>query len=136
MKKLTITGNVGRDAELRANQLGDPFVAFSVAVATGTRANPKTDWIEVTCNGRLVEVASNYVRKGVKVLVEGFPSVNAYINNDNLPVGTLRLYAHTLELLSSKTETSAESSATFPEVHDLPPQAIQATPANAEPIAF
>ena len=99
MKRLTITGNLGRDPELRIDASGNKFATFSVAVGVGTKLNPKTDWIEVSCNGKLAEIATTYAVKGNKILVEGFPAVTAYLNNGNDPVGVQRLYAHTIELL-------------------------------------
>jgi len=107
MKKLIITGNVGRDVEVIATKDGN-FSTFSVAVSVGTKANPKIDWVNVTCSGKLGEFASNYVKKGGKVLVEGFPGVNAYINKDNIPVATLKVSANTIELLSRAPHTDDE----------------------------
>ena len=75
-----MTGNVGRDPEVRADQNGNQFVTFSLAVSVGTKQNPKTDWIDITCNGKLADVAKNYVKKGTKLLIEGFPSVHAYMS--------------------------------------------------------
>lgn len=107
MRKIIITGNVGRDPETRSMPSGDSFVVFTVAVNAGTKANPKTDWMEVTANGKLGEIVVNYVRKGTKVLVEGAPSVNAYINKENKAVGTLRIYANNIELLSSREQSTS-----------------------------
>lgn len=104
MKRMTITGNLGRDPELRVDPSGAQFTTFSVAVPVGNKSNPKTDWVDVSCNGKLAEIAYTYAKKGTKVLVDGYPNVNAYINKDNIPVGTLRLYANSLELLSFSEE--------------------------------
>ncbi len=103
MKRLTITGNLGRDPELRDDQTGTQYAQFSVAVNTGSRQNPRTDWVEVSCNGRLAEVIVNYAKKGAKVLVDGYPTVTAYINKNNEPVGTLKLYANNIELLTRES---------------------------------
>jgi single-strand DNA-binding protein len=107
MKKLIITGNIGQDAKVLSSQSGEYFATFSVAVSVGTKSNPKTDWVDVTCNGKLVDVAKNYVKKGGKILVEGFPTVNAYINKDNVPVAQLKLHANTIELLSRPEQDDA-----------------------------
>lgn len=100
MKRLTITGNIGRDPELRLDPSGNQFATFTVAVAVGTRVNPKTDWVDVSCSGKLAEIACTYAKKGAKVLVDGFPAANAYINKDNIPVATLRLYANSIEIFN------------------------------------
>lgn len=117
MKRLTITGNLGRDPELRINPEGNSFAAFSVAVSSGGKNNRRTDWIDVSCNGRLAEFVTTYAKKGCKVLVDGFPSVDAYINSENIPVPVQRLYANTLEILNhAERDTNGELSAT--ETHE------------------
>ena len=120
MKKIIITGNVGRDPEMRADQTGGEFASFSVGVSVGTKQNPKTDWVDVTCNGKLSDIARNYIKKGTKVLVEGFPSVNAYINRENKPVGTLRVYANSIELLSKRDDLASGDTTVNEPVYNLP----------------
>ncbi len=100
MKRLTITGNIGGDPETHIDPSGNRFVTFSVAVSVGKKLTPKTDWVDIICSGRVAEIVTTYARKGTKVLVEGFPSTNAYINRDNLPIASLKLSAHSVELLS------------------------------------
>ncbi|MCE2705837.1 MAG: single-stranded DNA-binding protein [Proteobacteria bacterium] len=109
MKKIIVTGNVGRDPEVRADQSGNQFVTFSIGVSVGTKQNPKTDWLEISCGGKLVDVARNYVRKGTKVLVEGFPTVSAYMNKENKPAASMRVYANVMELLSRKEDEVSPS---------------------------
>lgn len=108
MKKIIVTGNVGRDPELRADQNGNQFATFSLAISVGTKQNPKTDWVDVSCNGKLADVARNYVKKGAKLLVEGFPSVNAYMNRENKAVGTLRINANNFEFIGSRQDGESE----------------------------
>jgi single-strand DNA-binding protein len=109
MKKIIITGNVGKDPELRQNTTSDgQFATFTVAVSVGNKQNPKTDWVDVSCNGKLAEIVCAYVKKGSKVLVSGFPTAKAYINKENIPVATLLVYADDVEFLSAK-ETNSET---------------------------
>lgn len=104
MKKIFITGNVGKDPELRADTTGNSFVTFSVAISVGTKQNPKTDWVDVSCNGKLADFAISYVKKGTKVLIEGFPIATAYINKENKAIASLRVFVNNLELLSKKEQ--------------------------------
>jgi len=121
MKKIIITGNVGRDPEMRADQSGGQFASFSVGVSVGTKQNPKTDWVDVTCNGKLSDLARNYIKKGSKLLIEGFPSVNAYVNRENKPVGTLRIYANNIEFLGKREDSTETDDANNNEpVYNLP----------------
>ena len=110
MKKIIVTGNVGRDPESRFAPSGESFVTFSLAVTTGPKNNQKTDWLEISCNGKTAEVVQSYVRKGSKLLVEGTPSANAYINKEGKPVATLRVSASNIEFIGSR-ERSEEAGA-------------------------
>lgn len=121
MKRLTITGNLGRDPELRINPEGNSFATFSVAVSIGSKANRRTDWIDVSCNGRLAEIVTTYARKGNKVLVDGFPSVGAYISSDNIPTPVQRLYAHSVEILNrAERDTNQDVPAFELHEHEFP----------------
>lgn len=110
MKRLTITGNLGRDPEMRIDPNGHQFATFSVGINVGKKGNPRTDWIDVSCNGQVAEFITTYGRRGNKVLVDGFPHVTAYINKENVPVGTLRMYANTIELLGRRQHDEDEDS--------------------------
>lgn len=113
MKKIIVTGNVGKDAESKTTREGNSFVTFSLGVSTGTRQAPQTDWVDVTCNDRLAQFASEYIKKGSKLLVEGFPSVSAYLNKDNKPVATLRIKANNIEILSRREDTTRASEGSY-----------------------
>lgn len=99
MKKLIITGNVGQDAQVITTESGHSFAKFSLAVSVGAKDHPKTDWVQVMCNNKTVEFAKNHVKKGCKLLVEGFPEATAYIK-DGVPAATLRVYASSIELFT------------------------------------
>ncbi len=102
MKKIFVTGNVGRDPELRYAPSGETFVTFSLAVTTGPKDNQKTDWLEISCNGRTAENVQKWVKKGSKLLIEGTPSANAYINKEGKAVASLRVSASNIEFIGSR----------------------------------
>ena len=102
MKKIFVTGNVGRDPESRYAPSGESFVTFSLAVTTGPKNNQKTDWLEISCNGKTAELVQSYVRKGSKLLIEGTPSANAYVNKEGKAVATLRVSASNIEFIGSR----------------------------------
>lgn len=109
MKKIIVTGRVGKDPEKRTTNGGSTFASFSLAVSSGTKANPKTDWLDVSVSSeKMVEVVMNYVKKGSQLLIEGSPAVNAYINKENKAVGNLIIYANTIEFIGGKKEENTE----------------------------
>ena len=72
----TISGNLGRDAELRRTRSGTAILSFSVAVNERRKdANGEwgdyTNWVGVTMFGKRAEAIANYLVKGCKVSVQG-----------------------------------------------------------------
>jgi len=117
MKKIIITGYVGKDPDLRVDSnSGNQFATFSVGVSVGTKQAPKTDWVDVSCNGKLADIAKNYIKKGSKLLVEGFPSTSAYINKENKAIATLKVFANNVEFLSKQEDSSEVSKLTSDEI--------------------
>jgi len=78
VNKVILVGNLGRDPEVRNAQDGSKIVNFSLATsetwrdkATGERKD-RTEWHRVVIfNDRLADVAQQYLKKGMKVFVEG-----------------------------------------------------------------
>ena len=66
-----IAGNVGKDAEFKTTQSGDPFCRFSVAVTTGWGDRKATTWWDVTRWGKGAEKLAPMLTKGTKVAVSG-----------------------------------------------------------------
>jgi len=74
--KVIILGNLGRDPEFRYTPLGTPVATFTVAANrrwTGDdgQRHEETIWFRVSAFGRLADVAYQYLRKGMRVYVEG-----------------------------------------------------------------
>ena len=76
MQIVTIAGNLGKDAELRRTQQGDPILGFSVAVSEG-RDKPTT-WWDVSLFGKRGEKLAQYLTKGSRVTVTGRFSAREY----------------------------------------------------------
>lgn len=69
--KITITGNLGRDPEMKYLSDGKAVTSFTVAVTDGFGDKKKTIWVKVSVWGKPAENANQYLRKGSTVLVEG-----------------------------------------------------------------
>lgn len=76
MNHVSLLGNIGQEIELKQTQGGNSVCELSLAVneswkdSSGEKKE-KTIWVSVTCWGRTAEIASEYLAKGRKVLVEG-----------------------------------------------------------------
>lgn len=118
MKKIIITGNVGKDPEQRFNAAGEAFVTASFAVTTGSKNNQKTDWMELLFNKKNAEIAVQYVKKGTKLLIEGTPNAHAYISKAGAAVAQLRVNVTNFEFIGGKPEAESEN---FENVFDNTP---------------
>lgn len=77
VNKVIVLGNVGQDPEVRYAQSGMCFCNLSVATSeswkdkhTGERKE-RTEWHRVVLQGKLAEIAGEYVKKGSQVYFEG-----------------------------------------------------------------
>src|SRR5690606_24282118 len=78
VNKVILVGNLGSDPEVRRMQSGDPIVNLSVATSESWRdkssgeRKEKTEWHRVVIfNDQLAKVAEQYLKKGMKVYLEG-----------------------------------------------------------------
>ena len=71
MKNVTIAGRIGRSAELRRTQGGDPVASFSVAVDDRSGKEKATVWFDCSVWGKRAESLSQYLTKGTAVAVSG-----------------------------------------------------------------
>ena len=69
MNSITIVGGLGRDAELKYLNNGDPICNFSVADSQGR--DKGTIWWNCTLFGKRAEALSQYLTKGQSVTVVG-----------------------------------------------------------------
>ena len=104
-----IIGNVGRDPEFKYTPQGTAVCTFSVAVnkvtGSGENRKEKTTWFRVTVWEKRAETASQYIKKGMKLMVIGEVDASAYLNKQtNQPVASLELTARDFKFLDSRQE--------------------------------
>jgi single-strand DNA-binding protein len=78
VNKVILVGNLGADPEIRRLNSGDPVVNLRIATSESWRdkmsgeRREKTEWHNVVIfNDNLAKVAEQYLKKGMKVYVEG-----------------------------------------------------------------
>ena len=77
VNKVILVGNLGRDPEIKVFPSGDQVA--NVTLATTDKWKDKqsgeprehTEWVRLVFNGRLAEIAGQYLRKGGQIYVEG-----------------------------------------------------------------
>jgi single-strand DNA-binding protein len=78
MQAITITGGLGRDAELKTTQSGDDILSFSVGSSQGYGDKKTTNWFRCTVWGKRGRSIAQYLTKGTKVTVQGELSIGSY----------------------------------------------------------
>ena len=78
VNKVILIGNLGADPEVRRMPSGDPIVNLNVATSETWRdknsgeRKEKTEWHRVVIfNDQIAKVAEQYLKKGMKVYIEG-----------------------------------------------------------------
>ena len=78
VNKVILVGNLGADPEIRRLNSGDPVVNIRIATSENWRdknsgeRKEKTEWHNVVIfNDQIAKVAEQYLKKGMKVYVEG-----------------------------------------------------------------
>ena len=117
---IIIVGNLGRDPEMRYTQSGQAVTNFSVATSRnytssdGTRVD-ETVWFRVSVWGRQAETTNQYLRKGLKVLVEGrlIPDQSTggpriWNRQDGTPAASFEVNASTVRFLTPRGEAEAD----------------------------
>lgn len=110
---IIIAGNVGKDPEMRYTPSGQAVTSFSVATNRQYKTKDgesvkETVWFRVTTWGKQAEVCHQYIKKGMKVLVEGILTADkatggprVYQKQDGTSAASFEVNASTVRFLSS-----------------------------------
>jgi len=76
LNKVILIGNLGKDPEVRYMTNGEAVCNFSIATTEKWKAQDgqiqeKTEWHNIVMYRRLAEIASEYLKKGSSVYIEG-----------------------------------------------------------------
>ena len=108
INKVIIVGNLGRDPEMRTFPSGDPVA--NVTIATTDKWKDKqsgemreaTEWHRVSFNGRLAEIAAQYLRKGSQVYVEGSLRTRKWTDQAGVEKYSTDIRADSMQMLGSR----------------------------------
>ncbi len=97
-----IIGHLGRDVELNKTKNGTSVVSLSVATNEffkdkSGNVQQSTEWHRVVLWKKLAETASEYLKKGSKVLVAGRLRTREWQDQDGVKRYTTEIHGHTLK---------------------------------------
>ena len=113
MNLLIISGNLGKDPELKHTQNGKAVCKLSVATTekrkTANGMQEITEWHNVIIWDKQAENCDKYLSKGSKVLVQGKVQTRNYENKEGLKVYVTEVIAFSVEFLSPPKEQKQEA---------------------------
>ena len=113
-QQITLVGNAGQDAEIKYLRDGTAVATLNLAVnkvsGRGESRKQTTTWFRVTVWREYAETVSQFVRKGMKLLVVGEVDVSAYIDKQSGQArASLEVTASKVVFLDRKADGMGES---------------------------
>ncbi len=113
MNKQILSGNIGKDAEVKDFQNGNSVINFSVAdtkkwTDKNGQKQEKTNWVECVWYLNNTSIAQ-YLNKGTKVLIEGEPTARAYVNQQGEAIVINQCIVRTLEFMGSSNQNQQQN---------------------------
>lgn len=108
INKVILVGNLGKDPEAKFMPNGNAVTNITVATSeswkdkqTGQQQE-RTEWHRVVFFNRLAEIASEYLKKGSKVYVEGSLRTRKWQGQDGQDRYTTEIVASEMQMLDSR----------------------------------
>lgn len=137
INKVIIIGRLGQDPEVRYAPSGAAFANLSVATSEQWRDKQTgeqkelTEWHRVVINGKLAEIAREYLRKGSEVYLEGKLRTRKWTDQSGTEKYTTEIQVGingTMQMLGGKqggSEQSKEPRNSGQQQRSAPPQQAQ-----------
>jgi single-strand DNA-binding protein len=110
INKVILIGNLGKDPEIRRMDNGIAVANFTLATSetytdrTTSEKKELTEWHDIVMWRGLAEVAEKYLRKGMKIYVEGKLKKRSWQDRDGNTRYSTEIVADEMTILSSKNE--------------------------------
>ncbi len=123
LNKVMIIGNAGKDPEAVTFQDGSRMAKLTLAATEkytdrNGQKQQQTEWFNVVINGKSVDVAEKYVRKGSQIYVEGKLRTRKYQAQDGSDRYVTEVLCQSLQLLGPSPQNQQQQAAP----HPYPPQ--------------
>ena len=129
VNKVIIVGNLGQDPEARFTPQGTAVTNLSVATNESWKnqsgeIQDRTEWHRVVMYGKMAETASEYMKKGQMVYVEGRLQTNEWEDQNQVKRKTTEIRCDNFTMLGRRSDspqgTPAQTNKTEDQDDDLP----------------
>lgn len=112
VNKVILIGSLGADPQTKSFPNGGSYAQFSIATSekwqdknTG-EWKENTEWHRIVANGRLGEIAAQYLKKSSKVYVEGSLHTRSYKDNQNIDRYVTEVKIYSMQMLDSAPQAN------------------------------
>jgi single-strand DNA-binding protein len=132
LNKVMLIGHLGRDPELKYTPGGAAVATFSLATTEGYKDKEgnwqeRPEWHRIVVWNKPAETASEYLKKGQQVYVEGRLQTRSWQDKDGVTRYTTEIVAQTFLFLGRKADGGSGAAPDIP-----PPSDELAPPAASE----
>jgi single-strand DNA-binding protein len=137
VNKAILIGNLGKDPVVRHTANGIPVATFSIATSesykddSGERIE-KTEWHNIVLWRGLAEVAEKYLKKGMKVYIEGKITTREY-EQDGVKKYITEIVGNNMQILTSRSESGGRDTIPLPEESPAYQNRSTASQGNTKP---
>ena len=115
LNKVILIGNLGQDPEARFTPQGTAVCNLSVATNESWKdqsgeMQDRTEWHRVVMYGRMAETATEYMKKGQMVYVEGRLHTREWEDQNQIKRRTTEIRCDNFTMLGKRTDSSSPPS--------------------------
>ena len=116
LNKVILIGNLGQDPEARFTPQGTAVCNLSVATNESWKdqsgeMQDRTEWHRVVMYGRMAETATEYMKKGQMVYVEGRLNTREWEDQNQIKRRTTEIRCDNFTMLGKRSDSSGTTSA-------------------------
>jgi single-strand DNA-binding protein len=139
INKVILIGNLGKEPETRYMPSGGAITNLTIATSESWKdkqtgeMQEKTEWHRVVLFNRLAEIASEYLKKGAKVYIEGSLRTRKWQDKEGKDQWTTEIVGNEMQMLDGKSGGAGGSSSQYNEPQSSPQRQAQPQSQRSEP---
>ena len=115
VNKVILIGNLGQDPESRFTPSGTAVTNLSVATNESWKdqngePQDRTEWHRIVMYGKMAETASEYMKKGQMVYIEGRLQTNEWEDQNQIKRKTTEIRCDNFTMLGRRSDSPADQS--------------------------
>ena len=116
VNRVTLIGNLGRDAEIRNTNGGTQVATLRLATTDRQKSasgewTDHTEWHSVVCFGQLAELMDRFGKKGKQLYIEGRIQTREWTDKDGQKRWSTEIIANEIRLLGGARDDAGQSRA-------------------------